>query len=522
VAATWAQPRQAPLGKRPGCPKRLCNVQLRLLSIPQLLLNAAGTWWPAAVQLAAVPLYVALLGVESYAIIALYVLMLIVVKVFDLGIGVTVNRVLARDSVGVSVLPEETAMLARTFELTYWGIGFVLAAALLAASPWASTWIDAPEMVPQGLQTVVRLMAVGLFLTWPASFYQNALLGLGRTARANVAAATAASVAALASLLALVAFDRRLDAFFACQIAVAASHVVYLRHALSRALPRPPRGSRPWRVSTQRLRGVITGAGVLSVLGILLSHVDRVVLSRLATLEEFGYYMLGATVASGVAVVSAPVFASAYPRLSQMAGTPGAAIDGAYSQAFVTMLALVVPVGFTIAGFPFDVLLLWTGDATIATAAAPTTRALCLGASALGIALIPAALQLAFGETRQLNVLAAVTVALMAALTAVFGAAYTSAAVAVTWCTLAWAYCATAMSIAHRRMTEERTAARLVRHLVVICAASALTTFAVSLLVAAPTSRVGAVVRLGMGASAALAAGLVVLRAPASLRRARS
>ena len=61
----------------------------------QLIANAGGTWWPAAVQFLVVPLYVSLLGVESYGIVALYVTLLTVARVFDLGIGYSINRELA-------------------------------------------------------------------------------------------------------------------------------------------------------------------------------------------------------------------------------------------------------------------------------------------------------------------------------------------------------------------------------------------------------------------------------------------
>jgi hypothetical protein len=53
----------------------------RILPLRSLLLNAAGTCVPAVVQSLAVPLYAALLGVEAYRVIALYLLMLTVVKV---------------------------------------------------------------------------------------------------------------------------------------------------------------------------------------------------------------------------------------------------------------------------------------------------------------------------------------------------------------------------------------------------------------------------------------------------------
>ena len=53
----------------------------------------------------------------------------------------------------------------------------------------------------------------------------------------------------------------------------------------------------------------------------LLTNLDKVLLSNLLTLDKFGYYMVGASLASGIYMLSGPFFIAAFPRFSQMVMT---------------------------------------------------------------------------------------------------------------------------------------------------------------------------------------------------------
>ena len=55
-----------------------------------------------------------------------------------------------------------------------------------------------------------------------------------------------------------------------------------------------------------------------SALGLLLVLTDKIVLSRLLTLEEFGYYTLAGVVAASLYLLINPVYNAVFPRLTQL------------------------------------------------------------------------------------------------------------------------------------------------------------------------------------------------------------
>ena len=473
----------------------------------QLVVNAAGTWWPAAVQFLVVPLYVSLLGVESYGLVALYTTLLTVAKVFDLGIGYTINRELARAPSHRWAMPgaQNPATLISTLEVAYWGIGLMLTASLWFGAAIASGWIHSAALNAVDVTRIIRLMALAFAVTWPVAFYQNALLGLGLTTRANLAAVAASTLAAACSSLALVYITRDLSLFFLCQIGVGVVHLAVLRTMLYASRRKAVVRTTMFDIDVLRsLWRTTAGTGTLVVIGILLSQIDRVIVSRLLTLESFGYYMLGATIASGIAVVSAPIFNATYPRLSRAAGISAAAVDAEYDRAFRTSAGLVVPIGLTASLMPTDMLRLWTGDAAIATAAGPTTTALVLGAMAIALSLTPTALQLARRDTRALSRIGAVFVLLMAITVATLGAWFGALGAAAAWSALAWGYLLAAMFVKHRLGGVIRSTRALSLHLAATCVAGSLIVASVMLVLPDATTRVGSALRLGVAGTAAL------------------
>jgi O-antigen/teichoic acid export membrane protein len=55
-----------------------------------------------------------------------------------------------------------------------------------------------------------------------------------------------------------------------------------------------------------------------SVVGLSLTQLDKVVLSRILTLVHFGYYTLAGTVSSAVWVIIGPINSVLFPRFAQL------------------------------------------------------------------------------------------------------------------------------------------------------------------------------------------------------------
>lgn len=420
----------------------------------KLLANLIGAVSVAAFGLAFVPIYVRLLGVENYGLIGLYATLQALLQVFDLGFSPTISRELARASVQPERAPE-TRDLVRTLEASYWVIGGLIGLGLLAVTPLiARYWLNAPTARLGEVQTA--LMGIGLLIAiqWPLTFYQGGLMGLQKQILANSLLVTMTALRHVGAVVALTFGAPTVLTFFGWQIVAALLHVTLTTLALWRSLPWHPR---PPRFRWPRLAEVSTFAGGMSLIGLtalILTQLDKVLLSRLLTLETFGHYMLAATLSNGLALLVGPVFHLIFPRLSALTAQ-GATVADFYQLSAQVIVVLVLPTGLMLIAFAQPILTLWLGDAVIAQTTAPLARLLVTGSLLNSFMVAPYALQLANGWTGlgvRLNVL---LIGLMLPALLALTTQYGSVGASAVWPLLNLVYLIIGLPATHQRLLPE-------------------------------------------------------------------
>lgn len=150
----------------------------------------------------------------------------------------------------------------------------------------------------------------------------------------------------------------------------------------------------------------------ISLVSLILMQTDKIILSKILTLENFGYYNLAGTVASGVTIVITPIFTSVFPKFSELVSRKEEQkLTELYHKSAQLLGVLVLPICVTLSLFSKDILLLWTGNLEIANKAYLMTSLLTIGTSLNGLMNVPYALQLAYGWTKlafSINVVAIV------------------------------------------------------------------------------------------------------------------
>ncbi len=137
-----------------------------------------------------------------------------------------------------------------------------------------------------------------------------------------------------------------------------------------------------------------------TLLALMLTQVDKLLLSRLLTLEAFGYYALAGVVANGLYTLAAPITGAYYPRFTQLiAGGHELALRLAYHQGAQMVTVLTGSAAVVLMAFSERVLHLWTGNAVISQRAAPLVIVLSLGTLLNALMVIPYQLQVAHGWT---------------------------------------------------------------------------------------------------------------------------
>ncbi len=362
--------------------------------------NFAGSTWSALLQFLCIPLYIKFLGVEGYGLIGFYLMFQAMVQVLDLGITPTMNREMAR----YSVQPEKAAEardFVRTLETGYWLIGVVIALMIVAAAPLiAGHWIQAKGLAAGEVRQAVMIMGVVALLQWPYSFYEAGLIGLHRQVLLNLIKIGVVTLGSAGAVLTLWLVSPTVKAFFLWQAVIAALQTSLTAFFLWHQLPRSERAARLEFKLLRNISRFAAGVSGITISSLILTQLDKVIISRLFSLEVFGYYVLAGTFGRALLMLTSPVFNTIFPRFSALAAVADeAALRRLYHRCTQLMTVLIVPLAAVLALFPFDVLLLWTRNPEIARNAAPIARVLTLATAVNGLMILPYALQLAYGWT---------------------------------------------------------------------------------------------------------------------------
>ena len=441
-----------------------------------LVANIAGTGSLALVQLACVPLYIHFLGIEAYGLIGFAVMLQAALRVFDFGLSPTMNREMARYSVQAG-RAEEMRDFVRTVEVGYWLVGVVAGVAIGAAAPLIATrWINAGSLPLTAVEQSVALMGAVVAAQWPLSLYQSVLVGLQRQVALNGIRVASALLGGGGSLLVLWLLSPTITAFFAWQVFVCLLEVACLALYVWRVLPP---ASRRARLDVAPVRRVVRFAGGMSgiaISGMILTQMDKVILSGLLSLEAFAHYTLAGLVASSLHLFIGPVFAATFPRLSAcVAAGDHAGMPRVYHVGTQLMAVLVFPLALTLAFFAPEVLRLWTGDALLAQQTAPILVFLVAGTAINGVMFMPFALQIAYGWTNlALSVSVAMCVAMVPAVW-FMGSRYGAAGAAAVWLALNLLNFLVAFPLTHRRLLRSEARNWIVRDVTLPLVAAAAT-----------------------------------------------
>jgi O-antigen/teichoic acid export membrane protein len=377
-----------------------------------LLAGFASSVVTTVVGLVVVPLYIRHLGVEAYGLIGFFATTQALLQVLDLGLTPTLSREVARARAEGDA--ERGGRLLHTLAVAYWITAGAIALVLgLAAPAIARGWLQSQQLPPETVSVSIVLMALIIGCRWPTGIYLGALIGAERLTIASGLAIANAVVANLGAVAVIAWGSPTIHAFFVWQAGVGLAYAVAMRWAAWRVIGR--RGGLRFDVGELRRVWRFSAAmGGIAVVGLAFSQLDKVLLSRMLGLEDFGRYMVASTLAGGLYVLVSPIFNGVYPRFSNLvARGDEAGLAALYRTATRLLGAGVFPAAMLLVVFGEDLVRIWTRDAALARAVSPVLALLASGTALHGVMHLPYALQLAFGRTRLALRIAVALLALM-------------------------------------------------------------------------------------------------------------
>lgn len=364
-----------------------------------LLAALTNSLWSAFVGLAVVPFYLNYLGVEAYGLVGFFAMTQALLQLLDFGLAPTLNREVARCSISSRLC--ELSNLLHTLAVIYWLIAILIGLVVVAAAPIiAQHWLQPESLSPETVIQAVMLIGVIVACRWPIGLYLGVVMGAQRLVLASSISIVMTTVGNFGAVAVLTFVSPTIQAFFIWQAAVALAYVAVVRSVAWHVID----ATEDVRFDIQELRRIwrfSAGVSGVAVTALVLVQLDRIILSRMLSLEDFGRYTMGALVASGLYVILTPVFNVVYPRLSALVALGDTAnVINLYRYGTRLLLSVLFPVAIMAALFAEELVTLWTGDAGLARHVGPIVSLFLVSTALNGAMHFPYALQLAYGVTR--------------------------------------------------------------------------------------------------------------------------
>lgn len=365
-----------------------------------IVANYLGQGWSAIMGVVFIPAYIQYLGIEAYGLIGVFAVMQASVTLLDMGMTPTLNREMARYTGGAHS-PESIRVLLRSLETVCFTIAFIVAAGVGAASGYLATyWLNAKQLPAELIANALTVMALVIALKFCEGIYRGALFGLQRQVWYNGVQGILSTLRHAGALAVLAGISPTIEAFFIWQGVISVLTVAVLARKVHHVLPRV--SSRQW-LSRRALAGVWKFAGGMTgiaALSLLLTQVDKIILSRLLPLESFGYYTLAATVAGTILTAVVPLNSALFPRMVELL-THGdqEGLVTLYHEGAQSVTVLTGPIMVLFSFFAEGIVFAWSGDARLAEQTAPILMVLVVGTFLNGLMQMPYHLQLAHGWT---------------------------------------------------------------------------------------------------------------------------
>jgi len=493
-----------------------------------LFANGTGSVATSLIQFAIIPVYIRLLGPESYGLVGVQTTLQALAQLLDFGVSASINRELARRT-ALGTDASSVRDMVRTLEVSYGAIGAVLGILVFLGAPLAERWLQHAQLSALTIRHSVQVMALLLAAQWPLTFYQGALLGLQRHGLYNSVRVGCMAVTAVGAWVVLTRVERTPVALFAWQAVMSLVQVGLLAVATWWCLPRAAARPRVRRASVAGLGTFALGMTGVTATALLLSQGDRIVASRVLPLDTFGYYMLGATLANALLYTFvSPVYTSVFPRLSSLVAVGDVAtLRASYRRAWGVMAVVSLPAAAVLCLFAYPLILVWTRDPVAATATAPIAALLVAGTALHGLLLMSFGLQLAHGWTRVALTINASLCTVALPLVLVLASRYGAVGAAATWPIVNVLFAVATITVTHGRLGAETGRRWLVADIAWPAGAAVAVTALCRYAIPVPASFVGVLAVAGVvwaATTAALVAVSPLLRRNAAdlLTRARS
>lgn len=366
--------------------------------------NYIGQIYVTLAGIVMLPLYIKYMGAEAYGLVGFFTMLQAWFVLLDLGLTPTIGRETARFR-GGAMPALEYRQLYRALSLIFVAIAVVGGGGLFLLSELiANNWLNVEALHIDDIRLAVEIMSVSVAMRWMCGLYRGVITGSERLIWLSGFSVLVATLRFIVVLPVMWHFGFTPFVFFVYQLLVALFEIIGLASKSRQLLPadKALNGAIGWSLKpiSLVLRFALTIAFTSSV-WVMVTQTDKLVLSGILRLDEYGYFTLAVLVASSIMVISGPVSSAIMPRMARLhAEGKNDELIRVYRKSTQLVSIIAGSAAITLTCCAEQLLFAWTGDPQLAAKVAPILRLYAVGNGFLAIAAFPYYLQYAKGNLR--------------------------------------------------------------------------------------------------------------------------
>ncbi len=350
------------------------------------------------------PLYIEYMGVEAYGLIGFFTMLQSLFGLFDLGLTPTIGRETARYK-GGAMSALSYRQLFRALSLIFIIIAFLGAGGLLLSSSYIATrWLNVENLMLTDVILAVQIMSISVSLRWMCGLYRGVVVGSEELVWLSSFNALIATLRFVVVFIVMWFQGFSVTVFFTYQLVVALLEFIILFLKVQSFFSYKNKLDQPIGWSFKPVKSVLKFALIIaftSSIYILFTQVDKLVLSGILSLDEYGYFTIAVLVASGIMVISGPISNAIMPRMTRLyAEGKKEKLIQIYRKSTQLVCIVAGSASITLSVCAEELLFAWTGNLILSAHAAPILQLYAIGNGFLVVAAFPYYLQYAKGNLR--------------------------------------------------------------------------------------------------------------------------
>jgi O-antigen/teichoic acid export membrane protein len=283
----------------------------------KIIITYVAQIYSVILGLITLPLYIKILGVESFGLIGFFSALQAIFAILDIGFSSVVTREASK------FLANNNSYyfaLTRIIKRLFFVIGTIGAITFILTSDYlSSNWLSYKILTYDEVRLSIVLMGLTVVIRWISGYFKGIILGFEKLVWIgyfNILSNTLR----FGLIIPIVYLYPNIINFFAYQLLTSVVEILFLylkENDLRKTYKTVEINSYSVeKINLKKLLYFSSGIGLTSMLWVVISNADKILISKLVDLSQYGDFIAATALANGILILNTPISNIVLPRLT--------------------------------------------------------------------------------------------------------------------------------------------------------------------------------------------------------------